>query len=227
MINLMNIMEVTEPAVSLRGALQNSPGRCCTLRPRCEVPDGDACLRCFPVQYGDETRRVCLVSPCHSVATDPVRTLRPEFEHRELRVAGISIRRFLRGEGNQYRILQAFQMAGWPLFVENPLGRPTIFDARHRVSDAVTALNRRQKVKLIHFWVERGTQSVFWEFLHEAPECAALGRTTRSRRDGQTGALSDLSSRQIVDSAGCHGVTVVRFAMAGHSLRDLVLTVQP
>ena len=98
-----------------------------------------------------------------------IRTRRVEFdkERLELRVNGRAVLRFYREVGNQVAILRIFEDLGWPAEVDNVLGRPGPLDPKHRLSDAVCALNLRQK--MIHFWVIRGTRAVRWEFTGEIP----------------------------------------------------------
>ena len=95
--------------------------------------------------------------------------LGPSFEGRELKIGGMVIRRFYRLAPNQMAILGAFQgrRVGHPRST-TPWGRTWLRTFRHRLSDAVAALNKHQTPKLIHFWVEKGTQAVHWEHVGEA-----------------------------------------------------------
>ena len=68
---------------------------------------------------------------------------------------------------NQMAILEALEDAGWPHRLDNVFQMHMPWDARHRLSDAVTELNHQQDPKRIHFWVERGTQAVLWELTNE------------------------------------------------------------
>ena len=64
---------------------------------------------------------------------------------------------------NQEVILSAFQEDGWPPRIDDPLAPLPILDEKRRLSDAVKALNRKQRHKLIHFRGDGTGQGVVWE----------------------------------------------------------------
>ncbi len=91
---------------------------------------------------------------------DPVR--------RTFSYAGRVLRQFRKKAENQEKILQAFEIAGWPRRIENPFGRSNLWDPQHRLSNTVSNLKRHQKpAKRVRFWVEKGTQAVCWEPIDE------------------------------------------------------------
>ena len=91
---------------------------------------------------------------------DPVR--------RTFSFRGEVLRQFRDQAENEEPILQAFEKAGWPARIENPLPRAMLCHTRHALSDAVRNLSRHQSpTKRIRFWVERGTQTVCWEPISE------------------------------------------------------------
>jgi len=125
-------------------------------------------LRCLPeglslcalIRRLERTGWAGLAAPSGSVSTRQASALGPSFEGRELKIGGMVIRRFYRLAPNQMAILDAFQAQGWPPWIENVLDSGTP-DSGGRLCDAVNELNEYQTA--IHFWVERGTQHVFWE----------------------------------------------------------------
>ncbi len=94
---------------------------------------------------------------------------RPRYDsvHRKLFLGDEELRQFFRKAENQMPILEAFEAAGWPPRIENPLSRAKKLEPERRLSDAVKALNKRQKRKRVHFWVEKGTQDVCWELIDD------------------------------------------------------------
>jgi hypothetical protein len=84
---------------------------------------------------------------------------RPVWDMRtgELRFAGNVIRRLrvMRQPSNIQRILDAFQSAGWPVAVSNPLGND-----QHQLSLTLYHLNRR--LEAIRFHSVEGGRSVRW-----------------------------------------------------------------
>ena len=80
---------------------------------------------------------------------------------------GRIVRTFRRAAPDQMEILIAFQEQGWPAWIENPFGRSTSADSERRLSNAVARLNHQQKPKRIYFWVEKGTQRIYWKLIDE------------------------------------------------------------
>jgi hypothetical protein len=104
--------------------------------PDADAPNSDALdLRC----------RLVLGSPCASA--------RPNlsFDGRKLRLDDRVLARFWR-RGQQAKLLQAFELAGWPPFLIDPLGSPTDLGPEHGHRDIVGHLNKRQRALVcVHF----------------------------------------------------------------------------
>jgi len=145
------------------------------MRPYCEahrLPCAVQAGRCTLRQILEAKRLARVDAPHDFAAEDEVPALGPKFDkgRRVLTVHGTFVRQFRRNAENQIRILESFQDQRWPPWIENPFGRPGPTDPRHRLSDAVADLNNDQELKLIHFWVEKGTQRVSWELTEEASD---------------------------------------------------------
>lgn len=166
------IGNIDQPEFLPREKLHGPSCRSCIMREHPNQPR----LGCLPeglslcalIRRLERTGWAGLAAPSGSVSTRQASALGPSFEGRELKIGGMVIRRFYRLAPNQMAILGAFQAQGWPPEVDNALGQDMAKDVRHRLSDAVAALNKHQTPKLIHFWVEKGTQAVHWEHVGEA-----------------------------------------------------------
>jgi len=136
------------------------------------------------VQHLEKTSWAGIVAPRDpAAAEDEIPALGPKFDkgRRVLTVHGKLVRQFYRDAENQIPILKAFQEQNWPPWIENPLGRPKPTDARHRLSDAVADLNEDQKEKLVRFWIEKGTQRIFWELIEEACDHRVVSTDARGK----------------------------------------------
>jgi hypothetical protein len=84
-------------------------------------------------------------------------------QRRELRWAGVLVKRFRRPAGNQEIILASFEEEGWPPHLDNPLPPlPNTVD-RQRLHDAIRRLNHGQDHRLIHFHADGTGQGICWE----------------------------------------------------------------
>jgi len=66
---------------------------------------------------------------------------------------------------NQVLILAAFQSAGWPARIADPLVKATGIDPAVRLRAAVRRLNRCQRVPLIRFSCDGTGTGVLWKRL--------------------------------------------------------------
>jgi hypothetical protein len=87
---------------------------------------------------------------------------------RRLYVEGAVVKYFHQKAPAQKKILCALQEEGWPTWVLNPLTRNGERTPEDRLHDAVNKLNRGQRNRRIHFYVEGG-ERVCWELLPEKP----------------------------------------------------------
>ena len=162
------MIETTELGFPPYEGPHRSQCRSCTMRERW----GEVQFACLPkglslcalVAHLEKTRWAGIAVPA-----DRVRTAAPacgphfDLQRRQLLLDAVVVRQYHREAENQFSVLRAFQAQGWPFRIENALGRQKRLGIRHRLSDTVANLNKHQKPKLIHFWVERGTQRVLWE----------------------------------------------------------------
>ncbi len=72
------------------------------------------------------------------------------------------VKQFDKPAENQRMILRAFQAAGWPVWIANPLEPDGETDDRQRLADAVYKLNRHQKTSLIRFRRDGSVSSYWW-----------------------------------------------------------------
>jgi hypothetical protein len=70
---------------------------------------------------------------------------------RELRVGDQVVKRFKWPAENQERVLDAFQSAGWPLRIDDPLMPHPEICPKRRLHDTLKCLNRKQANELIKF----------------------------------------------------------------------------
>jgi hypothetical protein len=92
------------------------------------------------------------------------RPLRPRWDAatRTLFYGGEVCKVFRQAEGNQERILAAFEEDGWPKRIDDPLPGDKTFDPGQRLRNAVRNLNTSQDNKRIHFAAD-GRQGILWE----------------------------------------------------------------
>lgn len=87
-------------------------------------------------------------------------------ELRRLTVGGQLIKKYHEPSPNQIAILIAFEEAGWPAVMDDPIpSRPGV-DPKRRLRDAVAALNGHHKIKsIMRFHAENDGEAVSWELL--------------------------------------------------------------
>jgi hypothetical protein len=76
-----------------------------------------------------------------------------------------AVLRYRRSAANQHRLLDAFQAAGWPERIKNPLAGREGRAARGRLRQTVKSLNQHQRPRRLLFRVEANGQSVRWTAL--------------------------------------------------------------
>ena len=84
-------------------------------------------------------------------------------ERRELRWRGQVVKRFRQHAENQELILRAFQKAGWPVSIEDPLPWADDIDSQERLHDAIKNLNRHQRPRLLIRFRGLGSGRILWE----------------------------------------------------------------
>lgn len=86
-------------------------------------------------------------------------------ERRELRISGMTVKRFKWPATNQETLLAVFEEEGWPHRIDDPLPPHQDQDSRRRLSDTIKCLNRKQINQLIHFCGDGTGEGVTWELL--------------------------------------------------------------
>ena len=81
---------------------------------------------------------------------------------RELRFGGQLIRRFRSPSPNQEVVLTAFQEAGWPPFINDPLPFCAEPDRKQRLDDTIGRLNRHRMHRLLRFETDLSGLAVRW-----------------------------------------------------------------
>lgn len=87
-------------------------------------------------------------------------------ETRELRWQGKVIKRLVRQAEVQSQILEAFQRAGWPRTIRDPLPADGIVPPAQRLRDAVKNLNRRLEADTIRFHTNGCGNGIEWHPLN-------------------------------------------------------------
>jgi hypothetical protein len=105
--------------------------------------------------------------PARTVTT---RTLVPHWDkdRQELRLGGCMIKQFKVPAPNQELILEAFEEDGWPPRIDDPLPRHPSLNAKRRLHETITTLNRHHKHRLVRFLGDGSGEGVRWELLCSA-----------------------------------------------------------
>jgi len=80
-------------------------------------------------------------------------------ERRELRFHGRICKRFRQPAPNQTRVLDAFQEAGWPAKIDDPIPPQGDLDHRQRLADAVRGLNKNHGIR---FELDGTGEGILW-----------------------------------------------------------------
>lgn len=84
-------------------------------------------------------------------------------ELRELRIDGRAIKRFTQSAQAQEAVLAAFQSAGWPPAIVNPLSNGPRQDPKRHLRYTVQNLNRAQRPLCIRFFINGDARTIHWE----------------------------------------------------------------
>jgi hypothetical protein len=88
-----------------------------------------------------------------------------ERDRQILHLDGVVVKQFKTPAPNQETILSAFEEEGWPDRIDDPIPPQLSQDAKARLHDAINALNRNQKHRLIHFMGDGSGQGIRWELV--------------------------------------------------------------
>ena len=102
----------------------------------------------------------------HPSAPAPAKTS-PVWEpcRSELSVGSYVVKRFRCPAPNQQAILEAFERAGWPSRVDDPLPPSAEQCPKRRLHDAIKCLNRRQVHAVLRFFGDGSGRGVLWELV--------------------------------------------------------------
>ena len=84
---------------------------------------------------------------------------------RELRVGDVLVKHFRTPAPNQELVLSAFEEQDWPAQIDDPLPPARGGNAKLRLRDVISKLNRHQRAMLIRFRGDGRGQAVRWEFV--------------------------------------------------------------
>jgi len=105
--------------------------------------------------------------PCgNRPATRPGEASQPKWDRKtgKLFYDGVSILEISHQGCNQWRLIEAFDQAGWPEHLDDPLSEPEQrWHSSERLNQTVKDLNRKLKGKRLHFRVDADRLSVRWE----------------------------------------------------------------
>jgi hypothetical protein len=140
-----------------------------------EEQRGQAALRTDPRQLGltltvwanGQAEMILQPHPGEFHRLDPAsgRHAMPHWDskRRELHLGSVLIRRFKRRAPHQELILSAFEQAGWPRRINNPLPSASAWLYDEQLHDAIKRLNRHQMVPLLTFHGNGSGHGVRWE----------------------------------------------------------------
>lgn len=97
--------------------------------------------------------------------------------HRVLMFAGEIVKAFRVPAANQEVILQAFEAAGWPPCIADPLADRADLEPRQRLAYAIKALNRKHTACRLRFFGDGTGQRVCWKRVASQILHRALDRT--------------------------------------------------
>ncbi len=86
-------------------------------------------------------------------------------QRRELRVDGMTVKRFKWTAANQETVLAAFEEENWSPRIDDPLPPHPEQDSKRRLSDTIKCLNRKQANRLVHFRGDGTGTGVTWELV--------------------------------------------------------------
>lgn len=119
-------------------------------------------------------------SRLHPAATIPAFAPIPVWNRQsgELTLDGVLIKRFRRRATAQFEILDAFQAAGWPTEIGDPIACAATIEVSDVARDAIKSLNKNMRVKLLRFGVCQQGQRLYWA-LCSADKPKPFGRSPR------------------------------------------------
>jgi len=100
------------------------------------------------------------------------RSSRPRWDStlRRLCWMGSVVKQFRVPAPNQETILSAFEEEGWPARLDDPLPQTDDVEPKARLREAVKALNRRQRHRLLQFEGDGTGQGLLWRAFRACPE---------------------------------------------------------
>ncbi len=121
-------------------------------------------LRRGPGAVSSPTLAVAVQSP-----PDPASAAagRPQWDpqRRVLRMGDQLVKCFRLTAPNQEAVLTAFEDAGWPQRIANPLSEQPGQDSQNRLHDTIKGLNQHQTVRLLKFLGDGTGQGVLWDLV--------------------------------------------------------------
>jgi hypothetical protein len=99
----------------------------------------------------------------HNGPLAPVEKPQWDAQRQELRVGSVVVKQFKVRALNQEMVLAAFEEEGWPPRIDDPLPPHPELDAKRRLHDTITSLNRNQRRRSLRFLGDGSGQGIRWE----------------------------------------------------------------
>jgi hypothetical protein len=88
---------------------------------------------------------------------------------RELRLRGLTVKRYRVHAQNQELVLAVFQELGWPACIDDPLPQGGDIDPKERLQATIKSLNRCQRTPRIRFHGNGTACQICWEIIPPRP----------------------------------------------------------
>jgi hypothetical protein len=88
-------------------------------------------------------------------------------DRRQLRVGSRIVKEFKVPAMNQEIVLAVFEEERWPPRIDDPLPWKCDIDPQRRLHDTINSLNRRQRLRLVHFSADGLAQGIRWELIED------------------------------------------------------------
>ena len=86
-------------------------------------------------------------------------------DRRQLRVGATIVKEFKVPAINQEIVLAVFEEEHWPVKIDDPLPRKPDIDPQRRLHDTINSLNRRQRLRLLHFSADGLGRGIRWDLV--------------------------------------------------------------
>jgi hypothetical protein len=88
-------------------------------------------------------------------------------DRRQLRIGANVVKEFKVPAINQEIVLAVFEEEHWPPKIDDPLPHKSDIDPQRRLHDTINSLNRRQRIRLLHFGADGLGRGIRWDFVEK------------------------------------------------------------